>query len=175
VDTSYARDEDSSHAGKPVHYRRGISESAADLILLMDVLEHVDDDIGLLADYVGKVSPGTLVLITVPAFQWLWSPHDDFLEHKRRYTVQQIEDVARRAGLDVQQGSYFFGAVFPLVVATRLAGKLTRFASASPQSQLRQHSAAVNGLLYALCRAELPVMRGNRLAGLSAFCVAVKR
>ena len=175
VDTSYSLDEDVQHAGKPMRFRRSISASNADLVLLMDVLEHVDDDVDLLRDYIGKVGQGARFLITVPAFQWLWSPHDDFLEHKRRYTVRQIEDTARRAGLEVLQGNYFFGAVFPLAAATRLAGKLTRPSADAPQSQLRQHSAAINNLLYALCRAELPLTRSNRLLGLTAICLAVKR
>ncbi|WP_038861096.1 class I SAM-dependent methyltransferase, partial [Pseudomonas sp. R62] len=55
VDISYPADSSATSAGKPVHYRRSIDSIDADLVLLMDVLEHVDDDLGLLKSYVDKV------------------------------------------------------------------------------------------------------------------------
>ena len=58
------------------------------VILLMDVLEHVDDDVGLLRAYAEPARPGTRFIVSVPAFSWLWSAHDEFLEHRRRYTPQ---------------------------------------------------------------------------------------
>ena len=79
--------------GKPIHFRREIGELHADVVLLMDVLEHVEDDVGLLRQYVEKVPSGARFLISVPAFQVLWSDHDVFLEHKRRYTVAKVEHV----------------------------------------------------------------------------------
>ena len=66
-------------------------DSRADLLLYMDVLEHVDDDLGLLTAYLDQLERGGRVLITVPAFDFLWSNHDIFLEHKRRYTLKQVE------------------------------------------------------------------------------------
>lgn len=121
VDTNYPADFDSEAQGKPIHFRRSLEYVDADLVLLMDVLEHVDEDVGLLADCLRKVPLGARFLISVPAFQLLWSGHDEFLGHRRRYTLDQLEGVARRAGLDVLQGSYYFGLVFPLAAVTRLA------------------------------------------------------
>jgi 2-polyprenyl-3-methyl-5-hydroxy-6-metoxy-1,4-benzoquinol methylase len=172
VDISYPADSSATTAGKPVHYRRGIESLDADLVLLMDVLEHVDDDHGLLKVYVDKVPSGSRFLMTVPAFQFLWSGHDDFLEHKRRYTLKQFETLARDAGLTVQRGAYFFGAVFPLAAALRL---LPQGSSAqAPRSQLKRHHPLVNSTLKALCSLELPLMGMNRLAGLSVFVLAQK-
>ena len=159
-------------AGKPVHYRRAIETIDADLVLLMDVLEHVDDDLGLLKMYVDKVPSGSRFLMTVPAFQFLWSGHDDFLEHKRRYTLAQFETLARDAGLTVQRGAYYFGAVFPIAAALRL---LPQSAQTQPaRSQLKRHHPLVNGVLKTLCSLELPLMGMNRLAGLSVFVLAQK-
>jgi hypothetical protein len=138
------------------------------------VLEHVDDDVALLRDYAGKVGGGTAFLITVPAFQWMWSEHDVFLEHRRRYTRAQIERVVRQAGLEVTRSSYYFGLVFPLAVVMRLAGRFRSRSSAVPKSQLARHSAPVNAMLGAVCRAELPLLPFNRVAGLSIFCLARK-
>ncbi|PKH22138.1 methyltransferase [Pseudomonas sp. 43NM1] len=172
VDISYDADSDANTAGKPVHYRRGIESVDADLVLLMDVLEHVDDDVGLLKAYVDKVPSGSRFLMTVPAFQFLWSGHDDFLEHKRRYTLAQFETVARDAGLTVKQGAYYFGAVFPIAATLRLLPKGAQ--PSPPRSQLKQHHPAVNSILKTLCGIELPFMRANRLAGLTVFVLAQK-
>ncbi|MGW8465251.1 class I SAM-dependent methyltransferase [Pseudomonas sp. CLCA07] len=172
VDISYDADSDARTAGKPVHYRRAIEAIDADLVLLMDVLEHVDDDVGLLKAYVDKVPSGSRFLMTVPAFQFLWSGHDDFLEHKRRYTLAQLETVARAAGLTVQQGAYYFGLVFPIAATLRLLPKGAQ--PSPPRSQLKRHHPLVNTLLKSLCSIELPFMNANRLAGLTVFVLAQK-
>lgn len=172
VDISYDADTDASTAGKPVHYRRAIDTVDADLVLLMDVLEHVDDDVGLLKAYVEKVPSGSRFLMTVPAFQFLWSGHDDFLEHRRRYTLAQLETVARAAGLTVQQGAYYFGLVFPIAATLRLLPKGAQ--SSPPRSQLKRHHPLVNTVLKTLCSIELPFMNANRLAGLTVFVLAQK-
>jgi 2-polyprenyl-3-methyl-5-hydroxy-6-metoxy-1,4-benzoquinol methylase len=174
VDVSYGRESDAIHNGKPIHFRQSVDQVNADLVLLMDVLEHVDDDVGLLASYVGRVPSGARFLISVPAFQSLWSEHDLFLEHKRRYRLTQIESVAQRAGLTVCRGAYYFGAIFPIAAATRIKLR-TRTSNEPPRSQLSRHSTFVNSTLSTLCRLELPFMRFNRLAGLTAFCLAEKR
>lgn len=172
VDISYDQDSDATTAGKPLHYRRGIDSVDADLVLLMDVLEHVDDDVGLLKAYVDKVPSGSRFLMTVPAFQFLWSGHDDFLEHKRRYTLAQLETVARDAGLTVKQGAYYFGLVFPIAATLRLLPKGAQ--PSPPRSQLKQHHPLVNTVLKTLCSVELPFMGANRLAGLTVFVLAQK-
>lgn len=174
VDISYPADSDSTEAGKPIYFRKSVDQVEADLVLLMDVLEHVDDDVGLLREYVAKVPRGARFLISVPAFEFLWSGHDVFLEHKRRYRLPQIEEVAERAGLSVKQGSYYFGAVFPIATTIRLASRALGQDQQQPRSQLTMHHPLVNATLAALSAIELPLMRHNRLAGLTAFCLAVK-
>jgi hypothetical protein len=61
----------------------------------MDVIEHVEDDVGLVREYANKVAPGTRFITTVPAFMWLWSGHDVFLEYFRRYTLRGSEQSCR--------------------------------------------------------------------------------
>jgi SAM-dependent methyltransferase len=173
VDISYEVDSDSSEAGKAIHYRRSIEAVDADLVLLMDVLEHVDNDVVLLREYVDKVPSGSRFLITVQAFQFLWSGHDDFLEHKRRYTLRQLEDAVRSAGLDVKQGAYYFGMVFPIAASIRLAQKAI-IGGGTARSQLTKHHPITNSALKALCCAELPFLKFNRVAGLTVFCLAEK-
>jgi 2-polyprenyl-3-methyl-5-hydroxy-6-metoxy-1,4-benzoquinol methylase len=174
VDLGYPADRDETASGKPIAFRTALDRSAADLVLMMDVIEHVEDDVGLVADYVGKVAPGTRFVVTVPAFMWLWSGHDVFLEHYRRYTLAGIEAVLAKAGLTVEKGTYFYGAVLPLVAGVRLAKRITQ-PGASPESDMRRYSPLVNSILYNICRAEVAVMGLNRLGGTSALVRAVKR
>ena len=170
VDIGYAEDRDDSVAGKPVRYRRDTGPTDCDLVLMMDVLEHVDDDRGLARHYAAKVPSGAHFLVTVPAFAFLWSGHDVFLEHKRRYRLPEIEATLGEAGLEVVRGAYYFGLVFPLAAAIRLADRNTT----EPRSSMKRQSTVTNGLLSALCAAELPLFPYNRLAGLSAFVLAKK-
>jgi 2-polyprenyl-3-methyl-5-hydroxy-6-metoxy-1,4-benzoquinol methylase len=170
VDVGYERTWDEMVGGKPVLYRRDCDATDCDLVLMMDVLEHVDNDAGLVSHYATKVPSGAHFLVTVPAFRFLWSGHDVFLEHKRRYTLAEIEQTMRTAGLDVVRGAYFFGAVFPLAAAIRLATRN----DPTPRSTLKKHDALTNGLLAAACALELPLFPINRLAGLSAFVLAKK-
>src|SRR5262245_25626348 len=68
IDVCYDNEGDSEEAGKLVHYRRSPSAVDVDLMLFMDVLEHVEDDVGLLSEYAEKAANRTAFLITVPAF-----------------------------------------------------------------------------------------------------------
>ena len=86
VDPNYAGDWSETLGGKSLAYCGEIASTDADLVLLMDVLEHMTDDVTLLREYVERVTSGTRFLITVPAFGFLWSGHDEFLRHYRRYT-----------------------------------------------------------------------------------------
>jgi hypothetical protein len=101
----------------------------------------------------------------------MWSAHDVFLGHRRRYTLHQLERTVRAAGLEVVRSHYFYGAVFPLAAAVRLLRR-PQSGDASVSSDLRRHSRPVNSLLSAICRGETAVMEHNRLFGLSIFCLA---
>jgi hypothetical protein len=173
VNTSYASDSIDIVGSKKIHFQREANKVDVGLVLLMDVLEHVDDDIGLLQDYLAKVPRGTKFLISVPAFQFLWSSHDIFLEHKHRYTLSEIEIVAKEAGLTNICGAYYFSAIFPIAFTSRLISKMHR-KSNLPHSQLSKHPWLINKLLVLLCKVELPFMLYDPLGGLTSFCIAEK-
>jgi len=168
VDPNYRDEREERHDNKLIRFRRHVASSDADLVLLMDVLEHVDDDVGLLAEYAKLVQAGATFVISVPAFSFLWSDHDDFLEHKRRYTRREIEQVVRSAFLHPEWVVYFFLLVFLVALVTRVL-KPRR---TTGRSQLRQHSRLVNSLLKHICAFELPFFSHNRLLGLTVFCLA---
>jgi len=61
-----------------------------DIIMLLDVLEHIEDDTLALQKLASIMKPGAIAVITVPAYQFLWTTHDDINEHKRRYTLSEL-------------------------------------------------------------------------------------
>ena len=103
----------------------GVAEGCYDLVALLDVIEHVEDDHAGLASIVRRLAPGGRVLITVPAHQWMWSAHDQLNHHHRRYSKKKFEALIVGAGLKIDRISYFNSLLFPVAVAARLAGKLT--------------------------------------------------
>ena len=174
VDPAYTEDRSEIQSGKPIAYRRVHAAGDADVILLMDVLEHVDDDVGLLRAYAEPARPGTRFIVSVPAFSWLWSAHDEFLEHRRRYTLNQTLRVLTRAGLSPVTGFYFFGALLPAVAVQRLWRRwLTP--QRLPGSDLRRHHPVTNRILASVCLAECAIATHNRAFGLTAFAIAEKR
>lgn len=91
-----------------------------DLAVALDVLEHLDDDEAALQALRALVKPGGSVLLTVPAFSFLWSHHDEVHHHRRRYTLSEVARKLVRAGLRVDYGSYFNTCLFPVVTLVRL-------------------------------------------------------
>ncbi len=151
VDTGYETEHEEHIGHKILRFSRTLPTTPADLVLLMDVMEHVEDDFGLLNQYVSSTSVGTSFLITVPAFMRLWSGHDVFLGHYRRYGLASIVAVAKRAGLVIDRHCYFYGLVFPLAAAQRLASRWRFGTNEAPKSQMRPYPAPVNFALRAIC------------------------
>jgi hypothetical protein len=95
-----------------------------DAVCFFDVLEHLEDDAGALRGAAANLAPGGLVLATVPAYQWLWSPHDVWHHHYRRYTAPRLEALLRAAGFSPVQLGYYNSRLFPLAVAKRMFDRL---------------------------------------------------
>lgn len=103
----------------------GVEDRAYDLIACLDVIEHVVEDHAALASIARKLRPAGRVLITVPAFPWMWSAHDVVNHHQRRYTRGSLAGLVRGAGLKLEMLSWFNSLLFPLAAAARLAGRVT--------------------------------------------------
>tara|TARA_R110002096_G_scaffold325915_1_gene519800 strand:+ start:3217 stop:3945 length:729 start_codon:yes stop_codon:yes gene_type:complete len=177
VDPAYSNERTELHNGKQISFVKSSDAAIEDLVLLMDVLEHVQDDVELLRQYTESMPRSGVVAITVPAFQFLWSGHDVFLEHYRRYTKTMLQQVVENAGLEVVRSRYFFASIFPAVAAVRLLGAWRlRNRAIEPQSSLRRHSDFVNAALTRIHDIErLSLLRINSIAGLSLFCIARPR
>jgi SAM-dependent methyltransferase len=100
------------------------AEQKFDLIGLFDVLEHVEAEAETLAVLRQHLAPSGFAIITVPAFQFLWSQHDVVLHHKRRYGKAELRAKLQAAGLTVQRLSFINMALFPAAVAARLWDRL---------------------------------------------------
>jgi SAM-dependent methyltransferase len=117
-----------------------------DLLVAMDVLEHIEDDRGALTRWASRLAPGGTAFLTVPAFPMLWSEHDVRLAHVRRYRKRRLLEVALAAGLVPETCSYIFGHLFvPALVLRKLLGARSRAATG-----FRPSSAPVNSALLAL-------------------------
>ena len=137
-----------------------------DVYLFMDVLEHVADDVELLTRYTSNARPGAKVFITVPAFMSMWSAHDEYLEHFRRYRLSEIVDVASRAGLRIVHKRYLFGLIFPA------AWLIRRFSgSGKRKSDLSAMNNYANVVLRSIVKTEHRFW-WNSIFGVSAFVVA---
>lgn len=99
----------------------GLPDAAFDLVTLLDVLEHLDDDRAGLAEVARLLRPGGRLVLTVPAFMLLWSAHDEALDHRRRYRLRPLVALLGEAGLTVDLATYYNAALFPPVLAVRLA------------------------------------------------------
>lgn len=167
IDPGYEHDRDETVAGATIRFRRHPEPTTADVALFMDVLEHVPDDAGLLASYREFLPPGARVIITVPAFQALWSGHDVFLGHYRRYTRRMLDDTIARADFRLIESHYYFGLVLPAAAAARLLSPGRK----AVKSAVRPHGRLVNGILHAASAIERPLMRHNRVAGLTVCAI----
>ena len=147
---------------------RDVPSVQPDTLLFIDVLEHVEDDLKLLSQYVDKSQKDAVFVISVPAFQSLWSNHDVFLEHFRRYRKADVQKLIKNAGLIELEASYIFGSIFPLVWIIR---KLK--SNNEVKSDLKQSSKLVNFVILNFLKIEklIPI---NKILGTSVFVIAKK-
>jgi len=91
-----------------------------DLIVALDVIEHIDDDRSALNAWKELLKPGGRVFLAAPAYVWLWSGHDEVFHHYRRYTTSSLHILLNRIGMRVINRTYAITFVFPLIVLARL-------------------------------------------------------
>ncbi|MCF3946430.1 class I SAM-dependent methyltransferase [Acidiphilium iwatense] len=141
-----------------------------DLICLFDVLEHIDDDLGTLRAVACLVKPGGRLIISVPAYQWMWSRHDEFLHHHRRYSKIRLIDVVQSAGLRLDRATYFNMWLFPAAALVRSFDKLRGAQSATGTNI---PPALINRIMRTIFASERHLLERTGLPfGLSLLCVA---
>ncbi len=109
------------------------ADDSFDLAVSLDVIEHLEDDLTALRELRRTVAPGGLLLVTVPAYQWLWSGHDVINHHHRRYTRRTLQRVAEQAGWRQARTTYFNSLLLPVAIVLRV---LDRFSRKTTESSL---------------------------------------
>ena len=123
------------------------AEDRFDLIAAFDVLEHVDEDGEAVRALRSRLTLNGLLIVTVPAFGWLWSRHDEFSHHKRRYTRAGLSALLTACGFGITYSSYFNTFLFPAAVAHMKLGPLLRV---TPAQAMRIPPPPVNRALTAI-------------------------
>jgi len=149
----------------------GPVDSSYDVVLLLDVLEHIDDDRAALIDALRCLKPGGVVIACVPAFQFLWTLRDEFHHHRRRYSKKEF--LSLFSGLPLKRhvfGFYNFFLFLP-VAAARLSRKI--LGRDRPGPDITLPGGAVNFLLERIFASEkylLPFMAFPFGVSLIAVC-----
>lgn len=144
-----------------------------DVVAALDVVEHVADDRAAVVALRAKLKPGGLLLLTVPAYMWLWSRHDEMSHHRRRYVLAELADLVRRGGFEVAHASYFNTVLFPLGVAHI---KLSNRLSSDTHFGVRIPPRPLNTLLHTLFAAERHLVRRVSLPfGISILLCGIAR
>jgi SAM-dependent methyltransferase len=148
------------------------ASASFDLVTALDVIEHLDDDVGGLREIRRVLKPGAPAVIFVPAFQALWGPNDVQSGHKRRYRLPQLQTAVEAAGLKLEKISYANLAMFaPIWLGRRLLTLLGK----EEQAENRINHPFINGVIAKLFASEAPWLRQHSLPfGVSLVCVMRK-
>jgi SAM-dependent methyltransferase len=127
-----------------------------DLVVGLDVLEHIDDDVGALRALVASAKPDGRILLTVPAIKALWGSHDRRLSHVRRYSRASLRQLCAAAGTTIEYETYFNTVLAPIAVVLRMLEKMPGIQLGN---QERMPPPGVNRALGRLFAAEAVVLR----------------
>jgi len=144
------------------------------LVTAFDILEHVDSDREALAELARVCSSGGFVLLTVPAFRFLWGNQDVISHHRRRYTRSELRQMVEGVGFRVVTLSYFNALLFPVVAAVRMGRRLRGAQRGVIKSDFTMTKPGVlNNVLTRIFAAEGALLSSWRLpVGVSVVCLA---
>jgi SAM-dependent methyltransferase len=154
-----------------------IRSESCNAILMLDVLEHLEDDRGALVEVHRVLATRGFLLATVPAHPFLWSPHDEAFHHKRRYRRQELASKVRDTGFHLSRMSYAFATAFPFACMIRPPTRLLARAGIANRraDDFRLLPACLEDLAYSVALWEAAWLRRRALPfGLSLIIVARK-
>lgn len=149
------------------------ADGALDAVSAFDVVEHFEAESALLAELRRVVRPGGRLLVSVPAYQWAWSSHDEAAGHHRRYTRRRLVAALRGAGFEPDRVTHAFAMTFPFFAADRLRERLV----GAPVQRVRVGSLPtwVEGMLLRCGRVDAWLLRiGDLPFGSSILASAVR-
>ena len=127
------------------------------LILALDVLEHVQDDVLVMQKIRKMLTDDGLFFVNVPAHKFLWSEHDEALEHKRRYHRVELTKKLSDAGFEIVSNSYFVTVISPLIILYRMWGNIFG-KSAYPKTSYVLLPKKLNDFFVALLKIETRIL-----------------
>lgn len=152
-------------------------EGPFDVISMLDVLEHIEDDRRGLEVVRGLLAPEGRLIINVPALPVLFSDHDRAVHHFRRYTRRTLNEVIERSGLHAQRMSYWTALLLPVVAAQRFVSKARSALrpNPNPEYSVKVPGKALNAMLAAVMTLERYLLRFMRMPLGSSLFAVVKR
>jgi SAM-dependent methyltransferase len=155
-------------------------DATFDCVVALDVIEHVEDDLGIVKALHDVTKPGGHLIVTVPAYKLLWSEHDDINHHKRRYTAPQVRQLIEAAGYTVNRVTYCNTLFFAPIFAIRKFKNVLRRVRTSNgthveglNSDLGDYPEVMNEAAFRIMQAENRLMRHMNLPfGVSILAVA---
>src|SRR5487761_961251 len=148
-----ARERDSGEVLEGSVMDMPIDDDTFDLVVSLDVIEHLDDDVGALRELRRVTRPGGALLVTVPAYQWLWSGHDEINHHRRRYDRATLLAAAGEAGWNCELATHFNSLLLPVAILLRALERI-KPASTTSSLDLWVPPAPLNALLRQPLRLE---------------------
>ena len=153
----------------------GMAGDSFDVAVCCDVIEHLDNDQEGLAEVFRLVKPGGIAVITVPAYKWLWSAHDEALSHKRRYEKRELAAALKVHGVQVEKLTFAVSLVLPVVLVFRLLSRLRVRDLGRPHTQTMAVPGWLSSLLLAVSAVDTRVVtRAGFPWGVSLVAVARK-
>lgn len=160
--------------------RLPFDSNSFDVVASLDVLEHTPNDVTALKEWLRVLKPGGKLILTVPAYQWLWSSHDEDNLHFRRYSKRSLRKVINSQNkVTLDKLSYMIAFSLPLVVGFRLLTRGSKKSSKSTDGKGISNFVTlpkwVNGLFISFLSLEGTVLkRANLPAGTSLIAVITK-
>jgi len=132
-------------------------EDSFDLILALDVIEHIKDDREAVRGLERALKPGGMLIITVPAHQWMWGVQDEAAHHFRRYNMGTLLKLFQGENLSVLRKSYFNTFLFLPIAVVRLSSKLFKFKER--ESDFDINNKLINGIFYPIFNLEAKLLK----------------
>jgi SAM-dependent methyltransferase len=161
---------DITHGSCPHHIP--FENKKFDLICMFDVLEHISEDTETLVQLKSLLSEKGKILITVPAYKFLWNSHDEFLHHKRRYSLNEIIEITEKIGFKVWKKTFFNTFLFPVLLFTRLLHSVLKFDFLKGTKTPYKF---INHVLYQIFRFESYVLKYVSLPAGSSILVIMEK
>ena len=153
--------------------RLPFKDNIFDTIIADNIIEHVDNDFSVMSEFKRVLRGGGIIILSVPAYNFLWSPHDDFAHHKRRYSKGMIKELAKAVNLRIIRISYWNSILFLPIAIFKIKNNLLKILNIG----LKQSHSVLNNMLIKLLKIEyhlVIIYNINLPFGVSIFTIVRK-